>query len=140
MQALFDAIQDRFDEDGTLPVLGRKVYQGFENERAKTVLPFVDVTFFGPSPVDTFVDDVEEYSIRFSLFTKRIRPRDAAELKEAMMRVFDDCNLHHGEFYTVGFLRESAHGPVLRDGVYQSTLDYRVTIHRTAMVPAIRGM
>jgi len=138
MQALFDAIRDRFDEDGALPVLGRKVYQGFENERAKTVLPFVDVTFFGPSPIDTFADDVEEYTVRFSLFTKRIRPRDAADLKETMMMVFDDCYLHHGAFYIVGFLRESAHGPVLRDGVYQSTLDYRVTVQRVIMAPAVR--
>jgi len=140
MQALFDAIQDRFDEDSALPTLGRKVYQGFENERAKTVLPFVDVTFFGPSPVDTFVDDVEEFTVRFSLFTKRIRPRDAAMLKAAMMRVFDDCDLHHGEFYTVAWLRENAHGPVLRDGVFQSTLDYRVTVQLATMVPAVRGM
>lgn len=140
MQTLFDAIQDRFDEDGMLPVLGRKIYQGFENERAKTVLPFVDVTFVGPSQMDTFGNDVEELTAIVSAFTKRIRPRDAALLKEALMRVYDDCNLHHGEFYTVGFSRESAHGPVLRDGVYQSTIDYRVLVQRTVMVPAVRGM
>jgi len=138
MQALFDAIQDKFDEDSVLPVLGRKVYQGFENERAKTVLPFVDVTFIGPASIDTFGNDVEEYTVQFSAFTKRVQPRKAAELKEWLMRVFDDCNLIHGEFYAVGFLREGAHGPVLRDGVYQSTIDYRVTVQRTVMVPAVR--
>jgi hypothetical protein len=139
-EALLQAIEDRFNGDAELKLFGRKIYHGIEREQDQPQRPWVNVMVIAESPLDTFGSDLEELTLTFGAYTRKYEPKAAARLKQALMRVFDDCSLQAGEFSTVGFQRITASGPFMRDGAYESTLDYRATIQRVAMQPALRGV
>lgn len=138
MNLIADALTRRFDGDATLKRKCRKLYFGFEGEREKTVMPYVEVSCEDESHSASFGHDFEDYTIRFSVFSKDARPSVAGDLMDELMRVFDYAQLTDARFTTVKFMRTSGGGPRLVDGVYQGFVEYEVTVQRAVASPILR--
>lgn len=136
MEAIFTALQARFKADTEAKkVLGR-LYQGFEGEPIRSVLPYVEVSKSNESDeLDTFDSDVESFDLTFTIFTKRLHPKKPNQGTSILRRLFDDVDLASESFNTVMFRRTGGDGPKLVDSLYQASITFSVILHRKTPVP-----
>lgn len=139
MKLLFPALEARFNSDLALVTAARKLYEGFGGDRAKGVLPYVEVHRRNAGQSDTFGKDIELYDLQFSIFGKHQYPDMVNDIVEHMIRVFDDAALV-GNFSLVSIRRSGGNGPFLRDGVFQALMFYEVQLQRLVNHPVVRGL
>ncbi len=136
MKDVFPAIDRRFKGNRRLTQLLRKMYQGFDGERIKGVLPFVEVTCNAiHHEHDTFDTDEPEYDLTFSLYAKQERARQMMEAVEEMRQTFHKGSVSSDAFTTVIMRETGTRGPILDDGVYKAQMDFTLHVSRKTANP-----
>lgn len=136
IELLFDACVTRFNAKTDLKAVGRKLSMVFQSTK-----PWTQWERVGFGTDDTFVDDIEIHTVRFTFFGKYPTIRKAATWLEKMTDAFDDyTGLSVTGYTTSGVDRmDGDDGPFLVDGVWEASATYRITLHRDALLPAVRG-
>jgi len=138
VRAFTDAVIQRFKTDARLVRFARRIYENLGVDATETV-PYVDMAVEGATTeLDSFDVDFEEFEVTFTIFGKRSLATNVHLAKEAMTRVFDDCNLVSAEFETVQFKRIGGTEPAIVDGTYQATLIYTAIVQMRTLSPVTR--
>ena len=138
MRGLFRSLELRFDSNPTLRLLGRKLYEGFEDQRVNVARPYVEVNPNLPDRADTFDSDLEIWNLPFRYHAKDLRTTAATEWIEAMENVFRDANIFSQYFSTCGVRMMEASVPSLSNGLYEATVRFQLTLQRRANLPLVR--
>jgi hypothetical protein len=134
---LWTALEERFNADGPLVAVARKLYQGFEGLRIKSVIPCVVVDSDGSEVVPAFGADIERVSLTFTLFSKQRQVNTMHDMVRNLERVFSRSTLPSAEFSTVGMERGAINGPSLVEGQYQTEVPFDLTVQWTVREPAV---
>lgn len=137
MIGLFRSLESRFNGNPTLLRLGRKLFEGFEDQRVNATRPYVEVNPNLPDRADTFDSDVEVWNLPFRYHAKDLRTTAATDWIEAMENVYRDANLFSPFFSTCGCRMMEAAVPSLANGIYEAAVRFQLTLQRTANVPLL---
>lgn len=132
---LFNALEARFNYNPTLRVLGRRLYEGFDEQRVNVVRPYVEVNLTLVERLDTFSTDVEVWDLPFRYHAKDLRTRAANEWIAAMIETFKDADIVSPFFKTAGCRMLGASVPSLRDGSYNAVIRFQLTLERQLTSP-----
>lgn len=139
MRALFSILERRFKADKQLTKVGRKLYEGFQGERLRSTLPYVEVTFGNTEVLDGFAVDFEDIEVDFTISSKNVEPTEADNIMRAMRRVFKDAIDESDELHLVVLRYSTSAGPHLEDGVYRGDMGFIASVQRKVLLPAVRG-
>ncbi len=136
MKDVFPALERRFKGAVRLRQLLRKLYHGFDGERIKATLPFVEVTCNTVHhDNDTFDTDEPEYDLTFSLYGKQERARQMMDAIDEMRQTFHKGSVSSDAFTTVIMRETGTRGPILDDGVYKAQMGFTLHVTRKTANP-----
>ena len=138
MNALFTAIFTRYNDATAESIALRAALTNklhFYEPPQGTEFPYGIFFLVSNVPNDAFVEEFENATIQFSLFSSRETADDPADeicdLYEKLDDVYNKCALEGLVGYTlVSMLRETSSLLPLEDGVYQYNVDYRVLLEK----------
>lgn len=139
MKYLFEAIEARFNANPTLALKGRKLYEGFEEDRVNVTKPYSEVNAEMVERLDTFDSDIESWELRFRYHAKDIRTDSADDWVDAMTNAFKDANILSGQFHAGGCVMVGASVPRMTDGLFDAMVNFRLIVQRRHLLPATRG-
>jgi hypothetical protein len=142
---IFDALELRFDANETLVAVGRKLFQGFNEERVNGVRPYTEVNIERTGKnLGTFDSgsgsgsDIDEWDLRFRYHAKDQRTIAADVWLGAMRALFKDSNLSCFAFHGAGVMEAAVQGPRLGDASYDAAIRFLATIQWRVNSPLVR--
>lgn len=136
---IFEALELRFNANETLVTVGRKLFEGFNEERINGVRPYTEVNIERTArQLGTWGADIDEWDLRFRYYAKDQRTI-AAELWLGEMRaLFKDSNLSCFEFHCAGTREVAVQGPRLGDAAYDAAIRFLTTLQWRVNSPLVR--
>jgi len=137
--AIFEALELRFNANETLVRVGRKLYQGFNEERVSLVHAYSEVNMDKtPRQLGTFGSDIDEWDLRFRYHAKDLRPTAAEQWLTAMRAMFKDSNLSNFFFHCAGVQEAAVSAPRHGDATYDAAIRFLATIQWRVNSPQVR--
>lgn len=138
MSAIFDALNANFAESKECRDACRKMYEGIDPERKKT-LPHVIANVRRRTPRDSFTSDIEEVDFDLVLRSKAFSTDGIDAMVKAIRRQFDDCYIETADLCINGMLGGEVAGPIENDAVYEATITYKAYAAYNRLLPTSRG-
>lgn len=136
MDLIFPAIERRFNRDGQLKRLARKLYMG-STEKNRPTRDYVELTIENVNrDFETFDSSEPVYDLTLTVHTKRNKPERCAAILRHLRRVFHECDLQGGEFQTSSMQITGETGPVMEDATYMGDISFRLHITLKTTEPA----
>ena len=136
VELIFDALVTRFNDKTTLKAVGRILSMNPENTH-----PWTECEFFNHRTEDSFDDDIEFFSVRFTLHGDSLRIRQSTDWQEHVTDFFDDFFTLAPTGWTCGGIQrlDADDGPVIEDGVWDASAEWELMLTRDTPKPAVRG-
>jgi hypothetical protein len=138
VKGLFQAIEARFNAYPMLRLKGRKLYEGFEEQRVNVTKPYTELNAALVERLDTFSSDIETWELKFRFHAKGLKGESADDWVDAMTDAFKDANILAGQFVTAGTRMLIASVPKLTDGLFDATMTFRLIFKRNLNSPLVR--
>lgn len=141
---IFAALEMRFNASPALVLNGRKLYQGFDEERTKNknvIWPYVEVAIGESESLSTWAADIDKWELRFLLHSKDLRPNAAQLWLDAMRAAYKDAGtgLNAAAFTCCGCRELSASGPTTKAPGWEATMRFMLVVQWRQLAPSIRG-
>ncbi len=138
VELIFNALKTRFDaQTTTLKPQGRILSMDPEGTR-----PWTECEFFNHRTEDSFDDDIEFFSVRFTLHGDSPRIRQSTLWLDHVTDFFDDFFTLPTTAWTCGGIQrlDADDGPVKEDGVWDASAEWELMLTRNTPKPAVRGV
>ncbi len=137
---LFAALEQRFNANATLVAVGRKLYQGFDEERRGVVKPYTEVNpATTATRLGTWDSDIDEWDLPFRYHAKDLRTISADLWLAAMRAMFKDANVTSSAFHCAGVVENRQSAPMNKAAVYDATIRFTMIVQWRQLSPTTRG-
>jgi hypothetical protein len=139
-EAIFAALELRFNASPALVTTGRKLLQGFDEERdVNVVRPYTEVNIDKTSAnLSTWDSDIDEWDLRFRYHAKDLRTRAAETWLGAMRAAFKDSNVSNYAFHCCGVREAALSAPRNKDSAYDAAIRFLMTVQWRVNSPVTR--
>src|SRR3990167_9397412 len=114
---LFAALEQRFNANPALVTVGRKLYQGFDEERKNVVRPYTELNMDMTERFDAWNGtDIEAWDVRFRYHAKDLQPNAASAWRTEIRRSFKEAKVTSHAFTCCGTRERTESAPMNRMG------------------------
>ena len=139
-QEIFAALEQRFNANPTLVTVGRKLLQGFDEQRDVNIIGAhteVNIDKTGTN-LGTWDSDIDEWDLRFKFHSKDLRTISAELWLGAMRAMFKDANLSSYAFHCCGVREAALSAPRNKDSAYDAAIRFLMTVQWRVNSPVVR--
>ena len=139
---IFAALEMRFNSFPLLVTAGRKLYQGFDEDREAiiNVRPYTEVNIEKDSTnLSTWDADIDRWDLRFRYHAKDLRTISADAWLGLMRAAFKDAGsaLNSHAFICCGTQEAAMSSPRNKDSAYDASIRFLMTLQRRVRSPMV---